>query len=47
VRRDIIALGPPLIIGDDEVEQIAATLHAAIDEAIERVEREEAAGGGG
>jgi adenosylmethionine-8-amino-7-oxononanoate aminotransferase len=45
--RDIIALGPPLIIGDDEVEQIAATLHAAIDEAIERVEREEAAGGGG
>jgi adenosylmethionine-8-amino-7-oxononanoate aminotransferase len=44
--RDIIALGPPLIIGDDEVEQIAATLHAAIDEAIERVEREEGAGGG-
>jgi adenosylmethionine-8-amino-7-oxononanoate aminotransferase len=45
--RDIIVLGPPLIIGDDEVEQIAATLHIAIDEAIERIRREAAGPGPG
>ncbi|HUI25117.1 MAG TPA: aspartate aminotransferase family protein [Candidatus Kryptonia bacterium] len=35
--RDVITLGPPFIIGDDEIEQIAATLEAAIDSAVERV----------
>ncbi len=37
--RDAIVLGPPFIIGDDEVEMIASVLETAIDEALARVEQ--------
>ena len=37
--RDAIVLGPPFIIGDDEVEMIASVLETAIDEAVTRVEQ--------
>jgi adenosylmethionine-8-amino-7-oxononanoate aminotransferase len=36
--RDVIVLGPPFIIGDDEIEQIASVLEASIDSAVARVD---------
>lgn len=38
--RDVIVLGPPFIIGDEEVEQIASVLEASIDEAVGRARAE-------
>jgi adenosylmethionine-8-amino-7-oxononanoate aminotransferase len=35
--RDVVVLGPPFTITPDEIEQIAATLERAIDEAVARV----------
>ncbi len=35
--RDVITLGPPFIITDDDIEQIATSLAAAIDSAVARV----------
>lgn len=32
--RDVIVLGPPLVIGEPEVEQIASTLEESLDEAV-------------
>ena len=37
--RDAIVLGPPFIIGDEEVEMIASVLETAIDEGVARVEQ--------
>jgi adenosylmethionine-8-amino-7-oxononanoate aminotransferase len=34
--RDVILLGPPLIIGDEEVETIGSVLEASLDEAVAR-----------
>ncbi len=42
--RDAIVLGPPFIIGDDEVEMIASVLETAIDEAVARVEQTRSGG---
>jgi adenosylmethionine-8-amino-7-oxononanoate aminotransferase len=36
--RDVIALGPPLVIGEEEIETMASVLEASLDEAIERVQ---------
>jgi adenosylmethionine-8-amino-7-oxononanoate aminotransferase len=36
--RDVVCLGPPLIIGEQEVEQIARVLREAIDAAVAGVE---------
>jgi len=35
--RDVITIGPPFIITDDDIEHLVRSLHAAIDSAIERV----------
>ncbi len=35
--RDVITLGPPFIIGDEEIEAIGSALEVAIDSAVERV----------
>jgi len=35
--RDVITLGPPFVIGEDEIEKIAAVLEHAIDSAVARV----------
>jgi adenosylmethionine-8-amino-7-oxononanoate aminotransferase len=35
--RDVVVLGPPFTIGDDEIEILAAALEAAIDSAVARV----------
>jgi adenosylmethionine-8-amino-7-oxononanoate aminotransferase len=35
--RDVVVLGPPLIIGEPEIEQIGKVLEAAIGSAVERV----------
>ena len=35
--RDVITLGPPFIIGEPEIEQIAAVLEQSIDSAVERL----------
>jgi len=37
--RDVITLGPPFIIGDEEIEKIASALEAAIGSAVARVEQ--------
>jgi adenosylmethionine-8-amino-7-oxononanoate aminotransferase len=34
--RDVITLGPPFVIGDEEVETIGSVLEAAIDSAVDR-----------
>lgn len=34
--RDVITLGPPFIIGDDEIELIGSALEAAVDAAVAR-----------
>ena len=39
--RDVIVLGPPFIIGAEEVEQIASVLEESIDEVVERLESED------
>lgn len=36
--RDVITLGPPFIIGDEEIELIATALEAAIDSAVARAQ---------
>lgn len=35
---DVVVLGPPFVIGDEEIERIATALEAAIDGAVARVE---------
>ena len=35
--RDVITLGPPLVIGDEEIEKIGKTLEAALESALSRV----------
>jgi adenosylmethionine-8-amino-7-oxononanoate aminotransferase len=37
--RDVIVIGPPFIIGEAEIEQIASVLEHAIDVAVRRAER--------
>jgi adenosylmethionine-8-amino-7-oxononanoate aminotransferase len=37
--RDVITLGPPFVIGEDEIEAIASALEVAIGRAVERVSR--------
>jgi hypothetical protein len=34
--RDVVCLGPPFVIGDEEIEAIGATLERAIDAAVAR-----------
>ncbi len=34
--RDVVLLGPPFVIGDDEIEKIASGLERAIDSAVSR-----------
>jgi adenosylmethionine-8-amino-7-oxononanoate aminotransferase len=35
--RDVITLGPPFIIGDEEIELIGKALEASITQAVDRV----------
>ena len=35
--RDVITLGPPFIIGDEEIEAIGDALEVAIESTVERV----------
>jgi adenosylmethionine-8-amino-7-oxononanoate aminotransferase len=37
--RHVVVLGPPFIIGDDEIEQIGSALEGAIDDAVARARR--------
>ena len=35
--QDVITLGPPLILGDEEIETIAKTFEVALESAVSRV----------
>jgi adenosylmethionine-8-amino-7-oxononanoate aminotransferase len=42
--RDAVMMGPPFVIGDEEIEKIVSALETAIDAAVQWTLREEAAG---
>jgi adenosylmethionine-8-amino-7-oxononanoate aminotransferase len=42
--RDAVMMGPPFVIGDEEIEKIVSALETAIDTAVQWALREEAAG---
>jgi adenosylmethionine-8-amino-7-oxononanoate aminotransferase len=42
--RDAVMMGPPFVIGDEEIEKIVDALETAIDTAVQWTEREESAG---
>jgi adenosylmethionine-8-amino-7-oxononanoate aminotransferase len=42
--RDAVMMGPPFVIGDEEIEKIVSALETAIDTAVQWTLREEAAG---